>query len=68
MTIADGDCVIDIDFVEYMGHTDLETYKEMGRTAELVIFECVLEPGAVRHGGIACSFGKSGEVSQTKSQ
>lgn len=58
-TIADGDCIIDIDYVGGVGDTDLGTYKEIGRMAELIIFDCVFEPEAVHHGGIAAVLGKS---------
>lgn len=60
MTIADGNCIIDIGFVRDIGNSDLETYKEIGRIAELIIFELVVGPGDVRHGEIASGFGKTG--------
>lgn len=50
---------MDIDYVGGVENTDLETYKEIGRMAELIIFDCVFEPEGVRHGGIAAGLGKS---------
>ena len=58
--IADGDCIIDINYVGVAGGTDRETYEEIRRIAELMIFQCMVRSGGVRHGGIAAGVGMSG--------
>lgn len=51
-----------------MGNTDMETYSKIARTAELILFDCVFEPGGVRHGGIAAGLGRSGQFSRPEQQ
>ena len=66
--VVDGDCIIDIDYVGSVGTTDLETYQEIGRAAELIIFDCVFAPGGVGHGGVAAGLGVSGGFPNTEKE
>ena len=55
---ADGDCIIDIDYVGTVGNTDMETYSQIWKIAETVIFDCVFMPRGITHGGFASGLGE----------
>ena len=48
-----------MDYVGIVGNADLETYKEISKVAELIVFQCVYQPTGVSHGGIAAGLGES---------
>ena len=58
-TIADGECIIDVDFVGGAGDTDVASYSMIKMVAESLLFQCVFTPNKTPHGGSAAGFGIS---------
>ena len=56
--IADGDCIIDVDYVGFVGHTDVETYTRIWSVAESVIHDCAFMPSGTTYGGLAAGLGR----------
>ena len=58
-TIADGQCIFDVDYVGGVRDTDVDSYNGIKNVAEMLLLQCIFAAKRIPHGGSASGLGIS---------